>query len=117
MVATVRECCEPHGIRPPTLVSESGRAIASHFSVLVFDVLGAGGVSEAVPPPAEAEALILRNLRDTHGAIAGDRPRRRRDGDNDGSGDDRAGWSGCRRPGTMPSSSRRTPSTPSGSAI
>ncbi len=69
VVATIRECCEPHGIRPPTLVSESGRALASHFSVLVFDVLGAGGRSEAVPPPAEAEALILRNLRDTHRAI------------------------------------------------
>jgi arginine decarboxylase len=65
VVATVRECCEPHGIRPPTLVSESGRAIASHFSVLVFDVLGAAGRCEAVPPAAEGEALILRNLRDT----------------------------------------------------
>lgn len=69
VVATIRECCEPHGIRPPTLVSESGRALASHFSVLVFDVLGAGGHTEAVPPPAEGEALILRNLRDTHAVI------------------------------------------------
>jgi arginine decarboxylase len=69
VVATIRECCEPHGIRPPTLVSESGRALASHFSVLVFDVLGAGGHSETVPPPAEGEALILRNLRDTHALI------------------------------------------------
>ncbi|MCP9836070.1 biosynthetic arginine decarboxylase [Cyanobium sp. N.Huapi 1H5] len=69
VVATIRECCEPHGIRPPTLVSESGRALASHFSVLVFDVLGAGGCGETVPPPAEGEALILRNLRDTHALI------------------------------------------------
>ncbi|AFY29829.1 biosynthetic arginine decarboxylase [Cyanobium gracile] len=69
VVATVRECCEPHGIRPPTLVSESGRALASHFSVLVFDVLGAGGHSESVPPAADDEALILRNLRDTHALI------------------------------------------------
>ena len=42
VVATVRECCEPHGVPLPTLVSESGRALASHFSVLVFEVLGAG---------------------------------------------------------------------------
>jgi len=69
VVATVRECCEPHGIPVPTLVSESGRALASHFSVLVFDVLGAGNVPGAVPPPLEGEALILRNLRDTHAAI------------------------------------------------
>ncbi|WP_216900848.1 biosynthetic arginine decarboxylase [Synechococcus sp. CCY 9618] len=69
VVATIRECCEPHGIRPPTLVSESGRALASHFSVLVFDVLGASGRSDGVPPAADGEALILRNLRDTHAAV------------------------------------------------
>ncbi|MFN7227981.1 MAG: biosynthetic arginine decarboxylase [Synechococcaceae cyanobacterium] len=69
VVATVRECCEGAGIAVPTLVSESGRAIASHFSVLVFDVLGAGDLPKAVPAPAGEEALILRNLRDTHAAI------------------------------------------------
>jgi arginine decarboxylase len=70
VVATVRECCEGAGIAVPTLVSESGRAIASHFSVLVFDVLGAGGLPRAVPAAAGEEALILRNLRDTHAAIS-----------------------------------------------
>ena len=69
VVATVKECCEPHGIAVPTLVSESGRALASHFSVLVFDVLGAGTLPGALPPAQEGEALILRNLRDTHAAI------------------------------------------------
>jgi arginine decarboxylase len=69
VVATVKECCEPHGIPVPTLVSESGRAIASHFSVLVFDVLGAGSLPGAVPPPQADEALILRNLRLTYAAI------------------------------------------------
>jgi len=67
VVATVRECCEPHGVPVPTLVSESGRALASHFSVLVFDVLGAEGPSRAAAPPAPAadaeEPLVLRNLR------------------------------------------------------
>ncbi len=84
VVATIRECCEPHGIRPPTLVSESGRALASHFSVLVFDVLGAGGHGEAVPPAAEGEALILRNLRDTHAAIAAIAAERTVDGQDAG---------------------------------
>ena len=69
VVATVKECCGPHGIAVPTLVSESGRALASHFSVLVFDVLGAGTLPGALPPAQEGEALILRNLRDTHAAI------------------------------------------------
>jgi arginine decarboxylase len=76
VVATVGECCEGAGIAVPTLVSESGRAIASHFSVLVTNVLGAGsvlgagGLPQAVPAAAGEEALILRNLRDTHAAIS-----------------------------------------------
>jgi arginine decarboxylase len=69
VVATVRECCEPHGVPVPTLVSESGRAIASHFSVLVFDVLGAGSVPGDVPEPEEGEPLVLRNLRETYKGI------------------------------------------------
>ena len=75
VVATVRECCEPDGVTVPTLVSESGRAIASHFSVLVFDVLGCGGVlgsdgtAGAIPPAADGEPLVVRNLRDTLAGI------------------------------------------------
>ena len=65
VVATVREGCEAHGVAVPTLVSESGRAIASHFSVLVFNVLGTGRVSEHVRPASPDEPLIVRNLRDT----------------------------------------------------
>jgi arginine decarboxylase len=53
----------------PTLVSESGRAIASHFSVLVFDVLGTGGVPGAIPPPLQDEPLTVRNLRETLAGI------------------------------------------------
>ncbi|NDG75977.1 MAG: biosynthetic arginine decarboxylase, partial [Synechococcaceae bacterium WB8_1B_136] len=76
VVATVRECCQPHGVPVPTLVSESGRAIASHFSVLVFDVLGTGRVPDAIPAAAEQEPLTVRNLRDTLAGIsaAGDTP-------------------------------------------
>ena len=71
VVATVRECCEPHGVTMPTLVSESGRAIASHFSVLVFDVLGASRPPRSVPEPGAEEPLIVRNLRDTFAEVSG----------------------------------------------
>ena len=64
VVATIQECCQPHGVPMPTLVSESGRAIASHFSVLVFDVLSTGRVNGAVPPLQEGEPLLVRNLRE-----------------------------------------------------
>ena len=70
VVATIRECCEPHSLAVPTLVSESGRAIASHFSVLVFNVLGTGGIASTDVPETEAgEPLIVRNLRETLGGI------------------------------------------------
>jgi len=65
VVATVREGCEAQGVPVPTLVSESGRALASHFSVLVFNVLGTGRVSEQLRPAQAEEPLIVRNLRDT----------------------------------------------------
>lgn len=74
VVATVRECCEPHGVTMPTLVSESGRAIASHFSVLVFNVLGASRPPITAPEPGDQEPLIVRNLRDTFAGVSGNEP-------------------------------------------
>jgi arginine decarboxylase len=70
VVATVRECCEHGGVALPTLVSESGRAIASHFSVLVFDVLGCSQPPTALGPAMAEEPLIVRNLRETLATIA-----------------------------------------------
>jgi arginine decarboxylase len=72
VVATVRECCEPKGIPVPTLVSESGRAIASHFSILVFNVLGSTAVANHAPEQRDGEPLIVRNLRETLASITAD---------------------------------------------
>tara|TARA_Y200000002_G_scaffold85124_1_gene67719 strand:+ start:151 stop:2091 length:1941 start_codon:yes stop_codon:yes gene_type:complete len=69
VVATVRECCEPNDVAVPTLVSESGRAIASHFSLLVFDVLGSSALPASVPKTNGDEPLTVRNLRDTLATI------------------------------------------------
>nr|WP_255616189.1 biosynthetic arginine decarboxylase [Synechococcus sp. MU1642] len=69
VVATVRECCEPNGVAVPTLVSESGRAIASHFSLLVFDILGSSALPASIPNARGDEPLTVRNLRDTLATI------------------------------------------------
>lgn len=69
VVATVRECCEQAAIPLPTLVSESGRALASHFSVLVFDILGTSEVEGEIPLAENEEPLILKNLRSTFETI------------------------------------------------
>lgn len=71
VVAEIKEACEERNLIAPTLISESGRAIASHQSVLVFDVLGTSEVVSDPPEPAEEkEHLIIRNLYETYHAIA-----------------------------------------------
>jgi arginine decarboxylase len=71
IVAEVKEACQERDLPVPTLISESGRAIASHQSVLVFDVLGTSEVCTDLPEPTqEKEHLILRNLYETYRAIA-----------------------------------------------
>jgi arginine decarboxylase len=73
VVAQVRDICNERGIPVPTLVSESGRAIASHQSVLVFDVLGTSDVIATEPvPPDEKSPLLIRNLYETYQSITVD---------------------------------------------
>ncbi|MDA0268817.1 MAG: biosynthetic arginine decarboxylase, partial [Cyanobacteria bacterium] len=64
VVAEVKEACAARQLPPPILVSESGRALASHQSVLIFDVLGASGIpSLAAPvPPSDTDHALLREL-------------------------------------------------------
>lgn len=40
VVAEISIACKNHNLQPPIIISESGRAIASHQSVLLFDILG-----------------------------------------------------------------------------
>jgi arginine decarboxylase len=70
VVAEIKEACTARNIPVPTLVSESGRAIASHQSVLVFDVLGTSEVSATEPEPAQADDhTIIRELYETYVSI------------------------------------------------
>ncbi|KAK9830421.1 hypothetical protein WJX72_011676 [[Myrmecia] bisecta] len=39
VVAAMQEVCIQRAIEPPTIISESGRALASHHAVMVFDVV------------------------------------------------------------------------------
>jgi arginine decarboxylase len=71
IVAEVKEACEERNQPVPTLISESGRAIASHQSVLIFNVLGTSEVSSTVPEPSvEKEHLVIRNLYETYRSIS-----------------------------------------------
>ncbi len=70
IVAEVRETCADKNVPVPTLISESGRAIASHQSALIFDVLSTCEVRTDLPQPIpDPEHQIIRNLWETYESI------------------------------------------------
>ena len=72
VVAAIQEACSERGVPHPDLVSESGRAVVSHASVLVFDVLDIDGpVSVDDPsPPASGEHKSIHDLWEVRAQIA-----------------------------------------------
>ena len=62
----LREACNEHEIAPPTILTESGRALVAHHAVLVADVLGVSDFSTVgVPgPPTEDEHEIVHEIAD-----------------------------------------------------
>ena len=71
VVAGVKDACDERKIQVPIIISESGRAIASHQSVLVFDVLGTSDVPREVPEPIDENAhQIPRNLYEIYQSIS-----------------------------------------------
>jgi len=70
IVAELKDTCDERQITVPTLVSESGRAISSHQSVLIFDVLSTSDVPLDPPdPPQDGESPIIKYLWETYQSI------------------------------------------------
>ena len=66
VIATVKDSCEVNNIQQPIIISESGRAIISHCSVLIFNVLGTSHVSSQVKVSEQnKQSLIITNLIET----------------------------------------------------
>ncbi len=51
VVAAIQAACDERELPHPDLVSESGRALAAHHSLLVFKVLGTDSLWDSAPPP------------------------------------------------------------------
>ncbi len=67
VVFTIQQICDAAQVEHPTIVSESGRAVAAHHSVLVVDVLG---VSELVSYRSDLKRIegapeVVDNMFDT----------------------------------------------------
>lgn len=71
IVATVVEACDEKNVAHPDLITETGRAMVAHHSVLVFNVLGVNEVlpQSAPPVPTEKDHKVLHNLHETHQSI------------------------------------------------
>ncbi|MEM6448936.1 MAG: biosynthetic arginine decarboxylase [Cyanobacteria bacterium P01_D01_bin.105] len=70
VVAEVKDACTAGEVVMPTLVSESGRAIASHQSVLIFDILGTSEASYPNPAPYEdGEHRLIKELWDLYSTL------------------------------------------------
>ncbi len=70
IVAELKDACREQDIPVPTLISESGRAVASHQSVLIFDVLSTSEVPCEPPEPVqEGESHIISYLWETYQSI------------------------------------------------
>ncbi|MFB2974634.1 biosynthetic arginine decarboxylase [Microseira sp. BLCC-F43] len=70
IVAELKDACGERNVSVPTLISESGRAVASHQSVLIFDVLSTSEVPHESPePPQDGESPVIRYLWETYQSI------------------------------------------------
>jgi arginine decarboxylase len=72
VVSAVRDICDEKGVPHPDIVTEAGRALVSHASVLIFDVLGVDGVRANGPPeaPKENDPKVIQQLYEVWSAIS-----------------------------------------------
>ena len=71
VIDAVQQVCDDVDVPHPEILSESGRALAAHHAVLIFDVLGANEITIAELPESseKGEALPLRGLFETLDSI------------------------------------------------
>jgi arginine decarboxylase len=71
VVYHIQNVCDEAEVAHPTIVSESGRAIAAYHSVLVFNVMGVTGFGEESfePVPEDAEQPLI-DLQETYRSLS-----------------------------------------------
>jgi arginine decarboxylase len=68
IVFSLQEICDAAGIPHPTIVTESGRAVVAHHSMLVVDILGVGefDVGKAPDKVSKESSRVVKNLFETY---------------------------------------------------
>ncbi|HEY6477094.1 MAG TPA: biosynthetic arginine decarboxylase [Polyangia bacterium] len=67
IVFSLQEICDAGGVPHPTIVTESGRAVVAHHSMLVVDILGVGefDVGKAPEQVGTEASRVVKNLFET----------------------------------------------------
>ena len=61
VVWSLAECCRKHGLKQPTIVTESGRALAAHHAILVAEVVGTStfeGTHDPLPVTKDSHEVV-----------------------------------------------------------
>jgi arginine decarboxylase len=68
IVFSLQEICDAGGVQHPTIVTESGRAVVAHHSMLVVDILGVGefDVGKAPDKVGKDASRVVKNLFETY---------------------------------------------------
>ena len=72
VVASIQEACDAKGIQHPDIVTEAGRAMVAHHSVLIFDVLGVHEMlSGKQPDPVQpSDHKVIKDLAEVWAGIS-----------------------------------------------
>ncbi len=66
VVATIKDSCAVNNIEEPIIISESGRSIISHCSILIFNILGTSNINYIINENNKNKhSLIISNLLNT----------------------------------------------------
>jgi arginine decarboxylase len=72
VVSQIAESCNAKGVPHPDIITESGRALVAHHSVLVFNVLGTNEmlVGQIPDTVAKSEPLVIQQLYETYQGVS-----------------------------------------------
>ncbi|RXK34620.1 arginine decarboxylase [Arsenophonus endosymbiont of Bemisia tabaci Asia II 3] len=61
VIWAIGEACDEHGLEHPTVITESGRALTAHHTVLVSNIIGVerNEFAKITPPPKETELSLI----------------------------------------------------------
>ena len=72
VVSIIGDVCDHHGVAHPRIVTESGRAVASHQSVLVFEAIGQASDDYTPLDGEPSDHEILKKMRRAHELAQGE---------------------------------------------